>query len=130
MRRNVASIWPDDLIKMIACRRAVLFFGAGVSMNSVALDGKTTPPSWSNFLKQVVKSSEIKASIKTEIQQLIDSFDFLTAAEVIERQITAKNFQNELKKQFDQPGFKPAQIHTYLFQLDLRICLIPFLLHK
>lgn len=45
------SIWPKDLVHSIACRRCVLFFGAGVSMYSVGNNG-VRPPSWADFLSE------------------------------------------------------------------------------
>lgn len=46
--------WPKELITEIARRRCVLFFGAGISMNSVSMDGKLRPPSWGEFLLNAI----------------------------------------------------------------------------
>ena len=118
--------WPDDLVHSIGCRRCVVFFGAGVSMNSVGKDGKTRTPTWGDFLKTAAKSlgSPKKAVVK-EVVKLIDTRDYLTAAEVIRNEIGKDQFTNILKTCFHAPDFQPAAIHDLLFKLDLRICITP-----
>lgn len=119
------SIWPVELVHSIACRRCVLFFGAGVSMNSEGKDG-VRPPSWSAFLLEA--ASQIGPpgkKIVKEIVALIKAGDFLTAAEVIRNEIKAENFRNLIKARFHTPDFKAAPIHKLLFNLDLRIAITP-----
>ncbi|RTY01715.1 hypothetical protein EJ576_08990 [Pseudomonas sp. C 49-2] len=119
------SIWPKDLVHSIACRRCVLFFGAGVSMNSVGNDG-VRPPSWSAFLLEAAgQIGPPGKKIVKEITALIKSGDFLTAAEVIRNEIKSENFRNLVKARFHTPDFKAAPIHKLLFNLDLRIAITP-----
>jgi hypothetical protein len=117
-------IWPSELVQAIASRRCVLFFGAGVSMNSLAGDKRSRTPNWVDFLKTASKKISTK-SVRTEITALLEARDYLTAAEVIEKKIGAPAFQNELKAAFDIPKFQPAEIHKHIFSLDFRICLTP-----
>ncbi|CAI8898453.1 SIR2_2 domain-containing protein [Pseudomonas sp. IT-194MI4] len=119
------TIWPKDLVHSIACRRCVLFFGAGVSMNSVGNDG-VRPPSWSAFLLEAAgQIGPPGKKIVKEITALIKSGDFLTAAEVIRNEIKPENFRNLVKARFHTPDFKAAPIHKILFNLDLRIAITP-----
>ena len=120
------TIWPDELVHAAACRRCVLFFGAGVSMNAVGKDGKTRTPNWANFLRLVCKENgSPRKAINQEILGLIDNKDYLTAAEVIRNTIGKQKFIDVLKVHFHSPDFGSAQIHDYLFQLDLRITITP-----
>lgn len=119
------SIWPEELIHSIACRRCVLFFGAGVSMNSSGKDG-VRPPSWSSFLTEAAGLIGAPGrKIIKEINALIKASDYLTAAEVIRTEIKQERFTNLVKARFHTPDFKAAPIHKTLFNLDLRIAITP-----
>src|SRR5476651_1050443 len=113
-------IWPKELIHSIACRRCVLFFGAGVSMNSTGIDG-VRPPSWAGFLTEAASQIDAPRKKKTvkEIHALIKAGDYLTAAEVIRNEIKQEKFTNLVKARFHTPDFKAAPIHKTLFNLDL-----------
>lgn len=118
--------WPTELIHGIACRRCVLFFGSGVSMNAVAKDSVTRTPTWTEFLRNAAKlMGSPRRSVYKEVVALIDGKDFLTAAEVIRNEIGKDRFVNNLKACFHTPDFQPAKIHDLLFKLDFRIYLTP-----
>jgi hypothetical protein len=103
----------------------VLFFGAGVSMNSVGNNG-VRPPSWADFLSEAAQQiGPPRKKIVKEILALIKSGDFLTAAEVIRNEIKQEKFTNLVKARFHTPDFKAAPIHKTLFNLDLRIAITP-----
>jgi hypothetical protein len=118
--------WPEQLIQDVAARRAVLFFGAGVSMNSVGTDGRTRPKSWSEFLSAGAKKlgSPSKKIVK-QLKELISKNDLLTACEVIKNQIGREDFVDFMKAEFQDPGFRYAPIHETLWGLDLRITITP-----
>lgn len=119
-------MWPEALVRDIASQRAVLFFGAGVSMNSVGLDGHTKPKSWISFLNEAIQSIPAASqSLKREIAGLIRKNDLLTACEVIRREIGRDGFVALVKKEFQTPGYQPAPIHDLLWKLDLRITMTP-----
>lgn len=120
-------IWPKELIHGIACRRCVLFFGAGVSMNSLGVDGVTRPQSWPIFLANATKRlvAPNQKKIVREINKLIAKSDLLTAAEVIKNEMGREAFVNLMKDIFHVPDFQSAPIHDLLFGLDLRISISP-----
>jgi len=118
--------WPDSLVKDIAARRAILFIGAGVSMNSVALDGKTRPKNWSSFLRAGSKKlGSPKKKLVIQLGELIDRNDLLTACEVIKNSLGRQGFVDFMQAEFQVPGFRPAAIHEALWSLDLRITITP-----
>lgn len=123
----MSAFWPKELVHAIACRRCVLFFGAGISMNSLGKDGRTRPPSWADFLIKATEQLEDnkQKKIVKEIKKLISKFDYLTAAEVIRNEIKSEAFNNLVKTAFHKPDFQPAEIHDLLFALDLRISITP-----
>jgi len=119
--------WPKELVHGIACRRCVLFFGAGVSMNSVGIDGHTRPPNWSSFLEMAANrlTAPHQKKVVREIKKLIKNSDLLTAAEVIKNEMRGEAFINLMKEAFHVPDFQSAPIHDLLFGLDLRISITP-----
>lgn len=117
-------MWPDALVRDIASRRAVLFFGAGISMNSVGRDGKTRPKSWIAFLEHAqTKIKNVK--LKRDIKELIKKNDLLTACAVIRKSIGRDEFVELVKQEFQEPGYGPANVHDLLWKLDLRITITP-----
>lgn len=119
-------MWPDALVRDIASQRAVLFFGAGVSMNSLGQDGHTKPKSWVSFLTSAIQSrTEISAPLQREIKALIVKNDLLTACEVIRRAIGRDEFVALVKQEFQTPGYQAADIHDLLWKLDIRITITP-----
>jgi len=116
-------MWPSSLVQDIAARRAVIFFGAGVSMNSFASDGITKPKSWIGFLKEASKTIDPK--IQKNINKLIKENDLLTACDVIRRKVGHTQFVELVKNEFQNPGFTPAKIHELIWKLDVRITITP-----
>ena len=116
--------WPKNLIKDIARRRAVLFFGSGISQNCFAIDKHTRPKSWIVFLQEALKGVQDK-KVNREVKKLIRQNDLLTACEVIKREIGRANFIELVKSEFQAPGYVAAPIHDHLWKLDLKITITP-----
>jgi hypothetical protein len=117
--------WPDSLISDIAARRAVLFFGAGISMNSRSAKG-ASPKSWWGFLNSAIDriDDQERKTIK-DVKSLLKSNDLLTACEVIKRCLGRDEFIELMKDEFQRPGFEPAEIHECLWKLDFRMAITP-----
>ncbi|MFD0913907.1 SIR2 family protein [Methylophilus luteus] len=115
-------IWGEKIIDDIARRKAVIFFGAGVSMNSLGRDGVTRPKSWVQFLN--VAANRLQPKDKTITKQLIKQNDLLTACEVI-RRVLGDEFIELVKDEFQTPGYGHTRIHELLWLLDLRINITP-----
>ena len=113
-------VWPNDLIEDIARRRCVLVLGAGVSKNSQNNAG-TRPKDWKEFL---INASEDIIG-KTEIRRQISSGDFLTACELIKKEMGRDDFNTLVRNEFLTPQFQPAKIHEHIYNLDSRIIITP-----
>ncbi len=112
--------WPEDLISDIARRKCVLVLGAGVSKNSDNSIGER-PKDWKEFLM----SASEGIYTKSEIRKQINSGDFLTACELIKKQLGRDRFNSLIKTEFLTPQFRPANIHEYIYNLDSRITITP-----
>lgn len=118
--------WPSQLVRDVASQKAVLFIGAGISMNSVGQDGVTRPKSWIQFLTSAADSIAVnKKKEKAEVLKLIKKNDLLTACELIRKLVGVDDFKELVKREFQAPGYVPANIHDHLWKLDLRITITP-----
>jgi hypothetical protein len=113
-------VWPNDLIDDIARRKCVLVLGAGVSKNSTN-DAGSRPKDWKEFL--LLASDNIPG--KTEIRKQINSGDFLTACELIKKELGRDDFNTLVRQEFLIPQFRPAVIHQHIYNLDSRIIITP-----
>jgi len=113
-------VWPNDLIEDIARRKCVLVLGAGVSKNSTNIAG-VRPKDWKEFL--LVASEQIAG--KSEIRRQISSGDFLTACELIKKELGRDDFNTLVRQEFLTPQFQPAIIHQHIYNLDSRIIITP-----
>jgi hypothetical protein len=112
--------WPDDLVSDIARRKCVLFLGAGVSKNSTNASGDR-PKDWEEFLS----CSLIKMPANRTIKKLINEKDYLTACELIKRNLGRDEFNSLVKSEFQTPKFQSASIHEYVYNLDSKIVATP-----
>ncbi|WP_313101194.1 SIR2 family protein [Epilithonimonas sp.] len=91
-----------------------------MSKNSTNQDG-IRPKDWKEFL---VNASERLVG-KTEINRQIKSGDFLTACELIKKELGRDDFNTLIKVEFLNPRFTPADIHQHIYNLDSRIFITP-----
>lgn len=112
--------WPQSLVEDIARRKCVLVLGAGVSKNSTNESG-IRPKDWKEFL--VDASSGVIS--KAEITRQIRSGDYLTACELLKKDLGREDFNTLLKSEFLNPKFIPAEIHKHIYNLDSRITITP-----
>ena len=108
--------WPDPLVQGIARQRAVLFLGAGTSLNSVGDEGKT-PPDWRAFLERGIEKCE---GSKRHLHRLLREGELLTLCEIVKKQL-AENFTALLEDEFTRPKYEVSELHKVLFQLNLRL---------
>lgn len=113
-------IWPTSLIEDIARRKCVLVLGSGVSKNSTNSDGRR-PKDWKEFLNSA--SEHING--KTVIRKQILSGDYLTACELIKKELGRDDYNTLVRDEFLTPAFQPANIHRHIFNLDSRIVITP-----
>lgn len=46
--------WGGALVKELAARRCIIFLGAGASMGCVSSLDRSSPPSWSDLLRELL----------------------------------------------------------------------------
>ncbi|MEL4402776.1 SIR2 family protein [Shewanella algae] len=112
--------WPKEVLSDIARRRCVLFLGSGISLNSVNVNGRR-PKTWLSFLESTLEDINPKAHIK----KLLKDSDYLTACEVIKRELGKEEFTRVVREEFLTPAYQPAEIHKVIFALDSRVVATP-----
>lgn len=112
--------WPEEIVNDVSRRRCVLFLGSGISMNSVNKDNKR-PKAWLPLLEELMD----KIKPNDHIEKLLKENDYLTACEVIKKTLGREKFTRLIKNEFLVPGYKPAEIHKKIFELDSRIVATP-----
>lgn len=112
--------WPRELVSDLARRRTVLFLGSGISRNSANASGRR-PKTWLEFLVSATQSVTPNQHIKA----LIKERDYLTACEVLKRELGREAFRQRLREEFLNPGYHHAPIHEAIFKLDSRIVATP-----
>ena len=116
--------WPSDLVSDIARRTCVLYLGAGVSANAYSADG-VSPPTWKKFLRSCLERINKTDSSYSYIEELLSQNDLLSACEVIVDKIGKTRFNDFAQDAFRRPGFKPANIHEIIYNLDSRLVITP-----
>jgi hypothetical protein len=112
--------WPEELVSDLARRRCVVVMGSGVFANACDSGGKH-PPTWAGLVNEILKPVPDTSLIR----QLRRTFDYLTLCEVAEHVRGRTEIGRVLKRLFVMPGFKPAEIHEKIFDLDARIVITP-----
>ncbi|MBF4280830.1 SIR2 family protein, partial [Vibrio anguillarum] len=112
--------WPKEVVSDISRRRCVIFLGSGISMNSVNAGGRR-PKTWRAFLE----SALMEINPKAHITKLVKESDYLTACEVIKRELGKEEFTRIVRDEFLTPAYIPAEIHEKIFALDSRIVATP-----
>ncbi|KHT64542.1 hypothetical protein RJ45_05875 [Photobacterium gaetbulicola] len=112
--------WSPDLIQTIARRRCVIVIGAGVSKNSINDNGKR-PDTWEEFLRQCSQEINDKACI----EDLLQKKDYLTACDVIKKKLTKDVFIDKVQLEYQRAGYKSADIHSHIYNLDAPIIISP-----
>lgn len=115
--------WPEDIIRDLARRRTVIFIGAGISANSISVEGKH-PPVWRAFLEEALKDIP-EGESHQYIQELLDKEDMPLACEIIIEHIGEHRFEEIAQNLFRRPGYKPSEIHEVIYNLDSRIVISP-----
>ncbi|MGM8061219.1 SIR2 family protein [Vogesella indigofera] len=114
--------WPKELVSAIARRKAVIFIGAGVSMNCTSNSGRK-PPSWKEFLEEgIEKIAHTKD--KTELRALLKSGDYLNCCQILKEKLNT-DWVPYLEDCFVTPGYSPNELQKSIFKLDSSIVMTP-----
>lgn len=112
--------WPNALIRELAERRCIVFLGAGASAGCVSNDGKMTPPTWDQLLKNLLVRMATPTE-KTVAQRLIDEQRYLEAAEIICANVAAPDFSQFIRDTFVAPRFSPSRVHEAVLNIDPKV---------
>lgn len=109
--------WPENLIRDIARRSAVIVIGSGVSKHAVSQQGQR-PPIWKEFLREALGPEPREG--KEHIEAAIETGDLLHACEWLKKR-SDENWTPFLRKKFRDPIYQAGEIHRVIVELDARI---------
>ncbi|WP_426399616.1 hypothetical protein ACN9M1_25345 [Ralstonia sp. R-29] len=99
--------WPTRLAEDIARRRAVLFFGSGISANARSADGTRHPSTWAELLESAADAIDVDTpQLASEVRQFIARGDVLTAAEIVRRALGQHQLTALLRRELVNPDFQ------------------------
>lgn len=109
--------WPENLVRDIARRNAVIVIGSGVSKHAVSQDGRR-PPVWKEFLDSAY--NHVNEGNNEHIRKAIDTGDLLHACEWLKKRFD-EDWTPFLRAKFRDPIYQAAEIHRLIVELDARI---------
>lgn len=112
--------WDDEIVSAIARRRSVIMLGSGISRNSINDAGKR-PDTWVDFLTRTCE----RAGNPPTVVELIAQRDYLTACEIIKNRLGDDIFVGLVQAEYQRPGYIPADIHKFIYELDSSIVASP-----
>lgn len=112
--------WPDQLVKDIARRRAIVMLGSGISKNSIG-QNNLKPPTWGEFLDEAFEQVPPRSR---HIVNALKGGDYLSACEWIKNRMQ-ENWNPYLIAKFLAPAYQPNELHRLIFSLDTNIYVTP-----
>lgn len=110
--------WPRFLVEELADRRCVIVVGSGVSSSCCSSDGNR-PPSWPQLLRSLADLVH-DATIKAEIDELLDKEKLIEAAQVIADCTVAEDRERIIKALLEN-RFDPSDWLTLIRDIDQNI---------
>jgi hypothetical protein len=111
--------WPEQLVKDIARRRAIIMLGSGVSKNSIGKGG--VPPPWREFLDEALDEAPPRSR---HIAHALKNGDYLSACEWIKNRMDER-WNPFLISKFLTPAYQPNKMHELIFALDTSVYVTP-----
>ena len=115
--------WGEELIKELAARRCLVLFGAGASASCEATAGAGRPPNWEGLLSKLLERLPPDHTDRPLINRLLESENFLDAAEVILGAISHATYVATMRSIFETPRYAESAIHRAILDIDPKIAL-------
>ena len=115
---------PPNLIREIANKRVIFFLGSGISANSEASAKDSDikkPLTWGNFITGVKDLVPLGNPALNYIDSMIKKEDYLKALQAIKNNCDSGEYNDFLRKNFDDPHFLPNNIHEYIKDINCKI---------
>lgn len=122
---QLASRWPDHLVRQIATGNFVLVVGAGLSAGCTNSQGES-PPMWDSLLLEVLKSvCDSRTKDYKAAKAALDRGDYLECAEIAKLAAKSRgksmDFLNAIAHSVDGPSgrhFGPSDVYSQVMRLN------------
>lgn len=109
--------WPENLVRDIARRSAVIVIGSGVSKHAVSQQDRR-PPVWKEFLLSALEQAP--QGDTEHIKDAIRTGDLLHACEWLKKR-SDENWTPFLRREFRDPIYHAGDIHRVIVELDASV---------
>jgi hypothetical protein len=115
--------WGESLVKELAARRCVVFFGAGASVPCTPTVGDPLkrPPDWKSLLLALAGRLPFGSENRILADRLISEMRYLDAAEVIYSSINPADYSDCMRHLIEIPRFQQSPIHERILELDPKV---------
>lgn len=113
--------WDPALIKELAARRCLIFFGAGASASCTATVGDGVPPNWEGLLKALRSKLPPTHADLPLVDELLATKNYLDAAEIILGGISHAAYVAAMREIFETPRYQESGIHKAILEIDPKI---------
>jgi hypothetical protein len=114
--------WGEALVKELAARRVIIFFGAGASASCVSPQSDARPPDWKTLLELLNERNNDQDSRQVAAALIADR-RYLDAAEVIVSSLNEADYHDEMRKIFELPRYEKSKIHEAILSIDPKVAI-------
>lgn len=115
--------WGDALIKELAARRCIVFFGAGASAACLSINGNERPPTWKKLLTDLTEKIRNNDENKILAKELIADKRYLDSAEIIISSLNHADYVDAMRRIFEIPRFQHSSIHESILRIDPKVAI-------
>lgn len=118
------EIWSNKLVEELAFRRAIIFFGSGVSAVAKRKDG-SSPVTWGEFIKNI--KTIVRNASTEELQYIddrLDKQDYLSALQAICDKCDSGDYAKYLRDTYGSSannGYVEKPAHEMIRNIDCKI---------
>lgn len=113
--------WPENLIEELAYRRAIIFFGSGISATAKNDSGKS-PDTWEMFINNIKGLMKNPTEEDKEfVDNMIAQENYLLALQAINDLSESGMYNKYLKDTYSRAKYSASEIHKAIKEIDSKI---------
>jgi hypothetical protein len=114
--------WPESLVPELAERRCIIVLGAGASAGCSSADNLRHPPTWQELLEALLQRVGAGGDAD-EARRFVAKEKYLHAAQIIRDSIPDADFDQIIRREFQEPRYQFGRIHELVNKLDPKMVL-------
>lgn len=115
--------WGPALIKELAARRCIVFFGSGASAGCLSAVGTTRLPTWEQLLRRLCAAIRNNEADREIAISLIEARRYLDAGEIIVSSAVRADYVDTMRDIFEAPRYRRSPLHEAILRLDPKVAI-------